>query len=180
MTKAYIDDGYIAADGRAFLDAITRACNSLIEAEPQLTEQDRIAGDGDAGLTLEAGAKALLKAISEGTLAGKNIIEDVNVIAEVVEEDMGGTSGALYSLVLPSALIFDTVREREIVLIGFGCRIFFAGLGKALRDAAVKGEKTTTPQVWSTAATEALSILYKCVFLKLSLVDCLDIPYHLF
>lgn len=62
-----------------------------------MTKQDQIAGDGDAGLTLEAGAKAILKAIKEGKLAGKNVIEDISVIAEVVEEDMGGTSGALYS-----------------------------------------------------------------------------------
>ncbi len=69
----------------------------MIEAEPELTEQDRIAGDGDAGLTLEAGAKAVLKAIDTGKLKGQNVIEDIDVIAEVVEEDMGGTSGALYS-----------------------------------------------------------------------------------
>ena len=125
------------ADGQQFLDAITRACNALIEAEPELTKQDQIAGDGDAGLTLEAGAKAVLKAIKSGKLSGKNAIEDISTIGEIVEEDMGGTSGALYS-------------------------IFFAGLGKGLRDQAVKGVKTTTPEVWSTAAAEALSILYKC------------------
>jgi len=62
-----------------------------------LTKQDQIAGDGDAGLTLEAGSKGLLKAIESGKLAGKNVIEDISVIAEVVEDDMGGTSGALYS-----------------------------------------------------------------------------------
>lgn len=38
-----------------------------------------------------------MKAIKEGKLNGKNVIEDISVIAEVVEEDMGGTSGALYS-----------------------------------------------------------------------------------
>jgi dihydroxyacetone kinase len=48
-------------------------------------------------LTLEAGAKGILKAIQEGKIKGKNAIEDIGVIAEVVEEDMGGTSGALYS-----------------------------------------------------------------------------------
>jgi dihydroxyacetone kinase len=88
-------------------------------------------------LTLEAGAKGVLKAIKEGKLAGKNAIEDIGVIAEVVEDDMGGTSGALYS-------------------------IFFAGLGKALRDQANGGAKTTSPEVWSAAATEALAVLYKC------------------
>lgn len=51
-------------------------------------------------MTLEAGAKGILKAIKEGKIQGKNAIEDIGVIAEVVEEDMGGTSGALYSYVL--------------------------------------------------------------------------------
>lgn len=88
-----------ATDTNEFLAAITRACKALIEAEPELTKQDQIAGDGDAGLTLEAGAKGVLKAIKEGKIQGKNIIEDIGVIAEVVEDDMGGTSGALYSCV---------------------------------------------------------------------------------
>ncbi|WWC99517.1 dihydroxyacetone kinase [Kwoniella sp. B9012] len=123
-------------DSSEFLAAITRSCKALIAAEPELTQQDQIAGDGDAGLTLEAGAKAILKVIESGKLAGKNVIEDIGVIAEVVEEDMGGTSGALYS-------------------------IFFAGLGKALRDAANQGNKQTTPDVWSGAAKQALDTLYK-------------------
>jgi len=138
------------ADGQEFLEAIKRACYSLIEAEPELTKQDQIAGDGDAGLTLEAGAKALLKAIKEGKLSGKNAIEDIGAIAEIVEEDMGGTSGALYS-------------------------IFFAGLGKALRDEAGKGAKSTTPEVWAAAAAEALKILYKCTFISLILAYYTDI-----
>ncbi|CAD6564756.1 MAG: Dihydroxyacetone kinase 2 [Tremellales sp. Tagirdzhanova-0007] len=124
------------ADSKAFLAAITRACKALIEAEQELTEQDRIAGDGDAGLTLEAGAKAVLKAINTDKLRGENTIEDIGVIAEVVEEDMGGTSGALYS-------------------------IFFAGLGTALRKAASGGAESSTPKVWSQASAEALTTLYK-------------------
>lgn len=39
----------------------------------------------------------MLKAIEEGRLKGENVVQDVKVIAEIVEEDMGGTSGALYS-----------------------------------------------------------------------------------
>lgn len=46
---------------------------------------------------MEAGAKGVLKAIEEGRLKGENVVQDVKVIAEIVEEDMGGTSGALYS-----------------------------------------------------------------------------------
>ena len=39
-----------------FTDAITRACKALIAAEPEITQMDSIAGDGDCGLTLKAGA----------------------------------------------------------------------------------------------------------------------------
>ena len=46
----------------------------------------------------------MLKAIESGTLGGKNVIEDIGVIAEVVEDDMGGTSGALYSFVRPQCV----------------------------------------------------------------------------
>ncbi|WVR05765.1 dihydroxyacetone kinase [Kwoniella sp. DSM 27419] len=124
------------ADSSAFISAIKRACKSIIEAEPELTKQDQIAGDGDAGLTLEAGGKAVLKAIESGKIGGKNVIEDIGAIAEIVEEDMGGTSGALYS-------------------------IFFAGLGKGLRDQATAGASTTSPEVWSKASADALTTLYK-------------------
>ncbi|WWC86097.1 dihydroxyacetone kinase [Kwoniella dendrophila CBS 6074] len=123
-------------DSKQFIEAIKRSCKALIAAEPELTEQDRIAGDGDAGLTLEAGAKAILKVIESGKLKGENVIEDIQLIAEVVEDDMGGTSGALYS-------------------------IFFSGLGKSLRDLANQGNKQTTPEVWSKASKEALDVLYK-------------------
>ncbi|EIW68106.1 hypothetical protein TREMEDRAFT_32898, partial [Tremella mesenterica DSM 1558] len=124
-----------------FLAAIIRACKSLIEAEPELTKQDQIAGDGDAGLTLEAGAKGVLKAIEEGKLKGENVVEDIGVIAEVVEEEMGGTSGALYS-----------------VNINHPFRIFFAGLGTSLRSSKTT---TTSPTLWAQAAEEALKTLYK-------------------
>jgi len=39
-----------------YLAAIRRACEAISKAEPELTEMDRIAGDGDCGLTLKSGA----------------------------------------------------------------------------------------------------------------------------
>lgn len=132
-----------AANQKEFIAAITRACHSVIEAEPELTKQDQIAGDGDAGLTLEAGAKGILQAISSGRLKGSNVIADIRTIAEVVEEDMGGTSGALYS-------------------------IYFAAVGTSLRAQASSGVRQASPEVWANAAQEALQTLYKCESLPLS------------
>ena len=46
-----------APDSQAFVDSITKACRALIAAEPEITHMDNIAGDGDCGLTLKAGAE---------------------------------------------------------------------------------------------------------------------------
>ena len=145
----------VATDSSAFLSAIQRACRALIAAEPELTKQDQIAGDGDAGLTLEAGAKGVLKAIEQGKIQGKNVIEDIKVIAEVVEDDMGGTSGALYSYV-------STTCTRGQGHVTDTRRIFFAGLGRSLRESANGGASSTTPEVWAKAASDAQETLYKC------------------
>ena len=46
-----------AADSQGFVQAIIRACEALCKAEPEITQMDTIAGDGDCGLTLKAGAE---------------------------------------------------------------------------------------------------------------------------
>jgi triose/dihydroxyacetone kinase / FAD-AMP lyase (cyclizing) len=43
-----------AEDPEAFVQAIGRACNALIKAEPEITKMDVVAGDGDCGTTLKA------------------------------------------------------------------------------------------------------------------------------
>lgn len=45
-----------APDARSFENAIEHACKALIAAEDEITDMDEIAGDGDCGLTLSAGA----------------------------------------------------------------------------------------------------------------------------
>lgn len=45
-----------AEDSKAFDTAVERACRALGDAEPEITRYDLIAGDGDCGLTLKAGA----------------------------------------------------------------------------------------------------------------------------
>lgn len=46
-----------AANPKQFTASIENACKALVKEEPELTRMDSIAGDGDCGLTLEAGAK---------------------------------------------------------------------------------------------------------------------------
>lgn len=86
-----------APDPSAFISAIGRACNAIIQAEPEITRMDTIAGDGDCGLTLKGGATAVLRAIEEGRVSGRDIVSSLIAISQVAEEQMGGTSGALFS-----------------------------------------------------------------------------------
>ncbi|KAI0657998.1 dihydroxyacetone kinase [Cubamyces menziesii] len=123
-----------AEDPQAFNAAVERACNALIAAEPEITRMDNIAGDGDCGLTLKAGASAVLKGVQEGRISGTDVVRSVIAIAQVAEEQMGGTSGALYS-------------------------IFFSALAQGLQ-AHHAGSQTLTPALWSAALSSALSKLY--------------------
>ncbi|KAG6900324.1 hypothetical protein C0993_012521 [Termitomyces sp. T159_Od127] len=122
------------ADTKFFETSVKHACEALISAEPEITRMDTIAGDGDCGLTLKAGAEAVLKKLSEGSIKGNDINGSIIAIAQVAEEAMGGTSGALYS-------------------------IFFSALAQGLHAHATTGV-TVTAELWSKALTYALTKLY--------------------
>jgi dihydroxyacetone kinase len=82
--------------------SVLAVCSALIEAERQLTELDQLVGDGDLGISLARGARAVLedKTRYDGT-------DDATVlrgIAGTVRRTVGGTSGPLYAaLVLRTA-----------------------------------------------------------------------------
>lgn len=86
-----------AQDPFAFVSAVERACNAIVQAEPEITRMDTIAGDGDCGLTLKSGATAVLGAIKDGRISGDDVVSSLITISQVAEEQMGGTSGALFS-----------------------------------------------------------------------------------
>ncbi|TFK39853.1 Dak1 domain-containing protein [Crucibulum laeve] len=127
--------GLKSADPKAFIENIKHAANGLIAAEPEITRMDSIAGDGDCGLTLKAGAEGVLKKIEEGSIDGNDVVRSVIKIAQIAEEAMGGTSGALYS-------------------------IFFSGLAQGLQAQSQESGATITPQVWGEALSSALTKLY--------------------
>ena len=104
-----------SGDSHKFVEFVEKACRSLIQAEPEITRLDSIAGDGDCGLTLKGGAEGMLRdiqiyvdayylyfqatldAIKRGLITGSDVLRSVLVISRIAEEKMGGTSGALYS-----------------------------------------------------------------------------------
>ena len=108
---------------------------------------DTIAGDGDCGLTLKDGATAVLQAIKQGKVSGEDIVSSLIAISQVAEEQMGGTSGALFSLVLSLHPIHH--RNAENV-----SRIFFSALAQGLHSSSVEAID------WSGALDSALSRLY--------------------
>jgi triose/dihydroxyacetone kinase / FAD-AMP lyase (cyclizing) len=107
-----------SADPKGFINLLENICHSLIRAEPEITRMDTIAGDGDCGTTLKSGAMgtmpsthgvlistntmhtAVLYAIQQGSVKGEDVVGSVVTLARVADENMGGTSGALYSSVL--------------------------------------------------------------------------------
>ncbi|KAJ7508370.1 dihydroxyacetone kinase [Mycena galericulata] len=126
--------GIAAPQPAEFIAALQRACAALVAAEPDITRMDTIAGDGDCGLTLKAGAQGVEKQITAHNITGTDLVADVVAIAKVAETDMGGTSGALYS-------------------------IFFSALAQGIQTSAA-GKSTVTPELWGTALSAALGKLY--------------------
>ncbi|OAQ77348.1 dihydroxyacetone kinase (DakA) [Purpureocillium lilacinum] len=117
-------------DAAAATTVLTRALESVIAAEPDVTRYDTVVGDGDCGIGLKRGAEAILKHIKDKPLTGDAVV-DVASIVPVVENTMDGTSGALYA-------------------------IFLNALVHALRTASA-GE--ASPQVWAAALKQSCDAL---------------------
>ena len=76
--------------------AIEAACHALIAAEPELTELDRITGDGDLGTGMERAAKAVLAAI--GSYPLDDIPATIKALGHTLRRELGGSSGPLYGV----------------------------------------------------------------------------------
>ncbi|TKA56954.1 hypothetical protein B0A53_01355 [Rhodotorula sp. CCFEE 5036] len=124
------------SDYGAFERAVAAACEAVVAAEPEITRFDTIAGDGDAGLTLKAGAEGVLEMLRTSGLDGQDLVASVLQIAQVVEKTMDGTSGALYS-------------------------IWFNALAAGLANTSTATSSTSpSPSLWAQALEHALRVLY--------------------
>ncbi|KAI9203040.1 Dak1 domain-containing protein [Polychytrium aggregatum] len=98
-------------EGVLFAKAVAAACHVLIEAEPKLTSYDQIAGDGDCGLSFRKGAEAILAQLhhsQEPPQVSSSIPFDrpgdaLAQLSYVIEDQMGGSSGALLCIFLDTA-----------------------------------------------------------------------------
>lgn len=65
-----------------------------------MTRYDSVVGDGDCGLGLKRGAEAVLKVLP--SLSSHDAMKTFSKIVPTVEQNMDGTSGALYAIFLNS------------------------------------------------------------------------------
>ncbi|HVH86169.1 MAG TPA: dihydroxyacetone kinase subunit DhaL, partial [Terriglobales bacterium] len=76
--------------------AISAACQALIDAEPELTEMDRITGDGDLGTSMKRAAKAVRAELDSYPL--DSIAATLKTVGHTLRHELGGSSGPLYGV----------------------------------------------------------------------------------
>ena len=76
--------------------AIEAACEALILAEAELTELDRLTGDGDLGVSLARAAKAVQQAVNSYPL--NSISGTLKALAHTLGRELGGSSGPFYGV----------------------------------------------------------------------------------
>ena len=81
--------------------SLRRACNAAIQAEPEITKWDIQMGDGDCGEAVEGMCKGVLKKLDSGLCKEGQLFHILDEVETAVEE-IGGTLGAIISIVLAS------------------------------------------------------------------------------
>jgi dihydroxyacetone kinase len=90
------DNGAQSEAARKTKLAIEAACRALIDAEDELTEMDRVTGDGDLGTSMQRAAKAVQRAV--GSYPLDDVPATLNALGHTVRRELGGSSGPLYGV----------------------------------------------------------------------------------
>ncbi len=94
--------------GRKTKRAIEAACRALLAAENELTEMDRVTGDGDLGVSMARGAKAVQEAVVSYPL--DNAPATLKALGHTLRRALGGSSGPLYGvLFLRCASVLEAI-----------------------------------------------------------------------
>ena len=110
-----------------------KALARMVAAEPEVTKDDNMVGDGDCGYDLKRGVYAVLKMLDSGSFT-KDAVQLVAKVARIVESSMGGTSGAIYA-------------------------IFLNALSHILIDQDTSSPALVTPRIWAKALSGAFDSL---------------------
>ena len=95
-TRSPSDNGAYSEASRKMKLAIEAACRALIDAEGELTEMDRVAGDGDLGTSMQRAARAVQGAV--GSYPLDDVPATLNALGHTVQRELGGASGPLYGV----------------------------------------------------------------------------------
>lgn len=121
------------------LDILEKVCNIIIENKENLTELDRVIGDGDHGVNLSRGMEKVKEELPK--LEGLKPFEVLNKCAMLLMSNVGGASGALYATALMKGAAALKGKEEitfEDILKAWNDMI----LGIESRGKSTKGEKT--------------------------------------
>ncbi len=91
-----VGDDVRTETGRKVKRAIEAACKALIDAEEELTEMDRVTGDGDLGASMRRAAVAVQSRMDSYPL--NNVSATLKALGHVLQREMGGSSGPLYGV----------------------------------------------------------------------------------
>ncbi len=100
-TAAPVGSAAAAAEQRTAPDAavahvIEQVCQALLDAEDELTRLDQVVGDGDLGISLARGARALLSEMTD--VAQNHVPATLRAMSATLRRALGGTSGPLYAI----------------------------------------------------------------------------------
>jgi dihydroxyacetone kinase len=82
--------------GKRVKRAIESACDALVSAEAELTEMDRVAGDGDLGASMKRAALAVRSAID--TFPMDDVPATFRILGRLLQRELGGSSGPFYGV----------------------------------------------------------------------------------
>ena len=153
------------------IEMVKQVALSIIDSEPYLTDADRNLGDGDHGLGMERGMKAVIEKIESSSF---NQISDVFKSAGMaMMSSMGGASGALFGTLFRNG---GKALDGEETLNSEGLKNFLnaANDGVKLRGGASPGDKTMIDALEPAAreASENISLpLYELISLVSQAAD---------
>ena len=149
------------------IEMVKQVALSIIDSEPLLTDADRNLGDGDHGLGMERGMKAVIEKIESSSF---NQISDVFKSAGMaMMSSMGGASGALFGTLFRNG---GKALDGEETLNSDGLKSFLnaANEGVKLRGGASPGDKTMIDAL-EPAAKEASENITLPLYELISLVS---------
>ena len=96
-TSAALGASSPSPDAAHLVDVIEQVIAAVLQHEELLTQLDQQTGDGDFGVTLARGGKAVRAKLADLRAAG-SVADALHALGMELQRSMGGTSGALYGV----------------------------------------------------------------------------------